>query len=141
MRRLKQAMELARTEPAFLALREAALLYGVTLSWLIAWTVLAPETKRYLFFKEGGPIDWLSSTLLLTAALVAWSVWIFRRRGEPASWFWAICGAGLLFLALDERFQFHESSRIILTPVFGIPPDGVKNWNDAAVIGYGSPVG
>ncbi|MFQ5768294.1 MAG: hypothetical protein ACE5ID_09975, partial [Acidobacteriota bacterium] len=90
------------------------------------------------YFTEGGPIDWLSSVFLAAAAVLAWCTWSVKpHERERGSWFWLASAAGFVFLALDERFMFHERFHFRFGHLLGPPPAGLRNWNDVVVIVYG----
>jgi len=53
---------------------------------------------------ERSPLTWLSSALIAAGAAVCLS--LAMRSGRP--WRFGAIAAGLAFMALDERFMFHE---------------------------------
>jgi hypothetical protein len=117
----------------------AVAVYAFTAAWSATWIVLGPPVNRDLFLIEGGPLDWLSTIYLGAAAAMAWTAWhAGLRKTDPLSWFLLVSTAGLTFLFLDERFQFHEILFArVLSRWFGDDSLGLRNWNDAIVIGYG----
>lgn len=116
----------------------AAGVYAFTASFAALWWLASPRTVPGYFFQEGGPIDWLSTLYLATAAVLSARVWQ-ASRGDSAQprWFWLLGAAGFGFFALDERFLFHEQSWRWLRPLLGSAPGGLRNWSDAVVIVYG----
>ena len=117
----------------------AASLYAFTLLYCLLWATLGLQARPDLFFDEGGPVDWLSTTYFTAAAILAWIGWSrVRGSGEPSSWFWLASAGGFAFFAVDERFQLHERfDWQWIKPIYGPAPWGFRNWNDMAVLGYG----
>lgn len=139
VRRLRFALEEARSRDAIPALGSAFTLYAFTLIYAAAWFLVAPARARHPFFQEGGPIDWMSSLYLAAAAILAWATWAGASRGVRDSWIWLVCAIGLLYFAIDERFQVHEQAGNWFYQPFieGGPPFGLRKWNDLTVILYG----
>jgi len=111
-----------------------SLAFAATTIWCLAWWLLRPDERIDLFFREGGPIDLLNSTWLIAAAILAWMTWSIAP-GSRLHHFWLVAAIGLLFLGIDERFQFHEllNQELKLVPT----PFGLRNWSDLAVLAYG----
>ena len=139
--------QVERVRGALVEAREAApervagraiTLYGLTLVYSVSWFFAGPIQAKHPFFREGGPIDWLSSVFLAGAAVFAWAAWAAGGRRTRESWVWLTCALGFMFLAVDERFQIHErSSAWFLRLFLETRPFGLGKWNDLTVIGYG----
>ncbi|MCP3978605.1 MAG: hypothetical protein GY716_04625 [bacterium] len=115
----------------------AACLYGFVALWVAYLVWLGPDERPHHYFSEGSPVDWVSSTFLLTSALLAWSTW-FVDRGKPLREraVWGVCALGFAVLGLDERFQFHERlDSDWLEPWLG-DPTWIRSWNDLTVAIY-----
>ncbi len=114
----------------------AVWLYTFSLAYMTAWTLVARPEYRHFFVREGGPIDWLSSTYLLTAMAIVAVTWLGGRKPDwPGSWFWLVCWAALVFVLLDERFQIHEMElQTFLRQNLGRP--GPFRWNDLVLSSY-----
>lgn len=113
--------------------------YALVLVYLVALATFGPAERKHHFFDEGSGVDWMSGAMLATATLFAWTICRSAER-EPgrARWFWPASAFGLAFLVLDERFEFHGTlDWMVLEPLFGRAPFGLRNWNDAVVVGYG----
>lgn len=128
----------SRSRPAFPLGSAAVAVYGFTAVFLLVCALSGPDRYRHLYFREGGLIDCVSATFLGCAAIFAWLNWKIGPRGRFLdSTFWIVTSAGLAFLALDERFQFHEQlDNRWLLEVYENPWFG-KNWNDVIVVAYG----
>jgi len=115
--------------------RDAAIAaaYGATLAWSLAWFALGPAERPNLFFREGGPIDLVSSVWLLSASAL-FGLTYLSSRGSSLRAFWLVASVGLLFLGIDERFQGHE---LLSEEIQAPAPLGMRNWNDVAVLSYG----
>lgn len=139
LQRLQDALAESRGQPLAETRAPVWGVFSLTLAWLLAWGSLGSESQPHLFFREGGMLDWLSGVYLMTAALLAWSAWLVGRTGPArVSPFWLVAGGGLAFLAIDERFQFHEKLfSHLLQRKFGDVPFGLRSWNDLIVVGYG----
>ncbi len=110
--------------------------YPFSLGYMVLWSLLATPDYRHFFVREGGPIDWLSSTYLLTAMAIVAVTWLGGRKPDwPGSWFWLVCWAALAFVLLDERFQIHEMElQTFLRQNLGQP--GPFRWNDLVLSSY-----
>jgi len=107
--------------------------YFATFLWCFGWWLIRPPSQTNQFFREGGPIDLLNSTWMIAAAVLAWITWMIAG-GSRLRRFWLVCALGLLFLGVDERFQFHE---ILGRAEIVDPPFGMRNWSDPVVLLYG----
>ncbi|MCP3978630.1 MAG: hypothetical protein GY716_04755 [bacterium] len=115
----------------------ALALYGFVAIFISYLVWIGPSERPHHYFTEGSPVDWISSTFLMTSALLAWCVW-FIDRGAPfrERIVWGACAVGLATIALDERFQFHERlDSDWLEPWLG-DPTWIKSWNDLTVALY-----
>jgi len=77
-------------------------------------------------FEEKQAITFFSSNQLGATSLLAWIIYLLRRRlirndqaHNRTSLFWVISSLGFLYLMLDESFQFHEGMDTSLFRLFG----------------------
>jgi hypothetical protein len=84
---------------------------------------------------EGNLPSWLSSALLLVAALLLWGIAVqARAAGDPWHRHWALLALGVAYLSLDEAAQVHER---LLIPVGALLVDaqGVFTFGWVVVAG------
>lgn len=118
----------SRAKPWVVAGLAAFTLLYVSLCWYFG------PTHRWVFFREGRLIDWLSSAYLSCAAIgFAVAFARGRRSSEAGSWVWAVVALGFCVLTLDERFQVHER----LGRGFHGGPLGLRNSGDFLLMLYG----
>lgn len=100
----------------------AAALMAANLLLPVGLILYAHATDRdyaTLFWGERNAVTWFSSLQLLFIALVAYAnhetIGLLRRLElddtSARRWLWLLFTAGFVFLALDERFEFHEYLR------------------------------
>ncbi|NYH55135.1 hypothetical protein HNR06_004724 [Nocardiopsis arvandica] len=70
--------------------------------WPRYWVWIAPELT---------PMTWVQSVALVVAGLGCFLVALVLRTVGGRRWIWPLLGAGLLALALDDRFALHERVR------------------------------
>ena len=77
-------------------------------------------------FEEKQAITFFSSNQLGATSLLAWIIYLLRRRliridqaHNRTGLFWVISALGFLYLMLDESFQFHEGMDTGLFRLFG----------------------
>ena len=89
------------------------------------------------FFLEGRAVDAMSALFLAMGSGFAVACLIFypgQRRFGALLW---LCSAmGLLFLALDDQLEIHETVGSLLEQPLG-SSKAFRNWNDVLVIAYG----
>lgn len=81
---------------------------------LLAGAVLEGRDFYRVIDGERNAMTWFSSLQLMLIALVAaLNTGPSRLRGgvRRHAWVWPLTAAGFVFLALDERFEFHETLR------------------------------
>ena len=116
-----------------------AVVYPCVLAYLAFWLAVGPDEGWYShYLREGSPVDMLSSTFLGTSAALAGVALVMGRHWRTRV-FWLLCALCALFLMLDERLQLHEEAPgLIGDGAWGAPPFGMRNWNDAIMLGYGA---
>ncbi len=86
---------------------------------LVLYAEAVGEVYWWMFWGEGNAITWFSSVQLLIVGVVAYLNYellgLLGRLGRDGArgnaWIWLVFAAGFIFLALDERFEFHETLR------------------------------
>ena len=137
LERVRSALADARADGPDPVWGRAVTVYGATLLYSLGWFFAGPIDVSPSF-QEGGPIDWLSSVYLSGAAMFAWAAWMIGSRSTRGSWVWLVCAVGFLYLAVDERFQFHEHAGNAPYRAFlDERPLGMRKWNDLTVFLYG----
>lgn len=92
--------------------------------------------ERPTAFMEEGIVTLLSSVYLGLTGVIALACGLFYDRlSKYGRAFWVGLGGVFLFLAADERLQFHESAGYALHDRTDSGP--FRNWNDVVVMGYG----
>ncbi len=91
-------------------------------------------------FGEKGPVTYISTFLLIATGCLLFGVFAQRRKSlnvpflhSPAL-VWAIMAVGFLYLAADEKFQFHENIDLEIHSVFGIEETPLTDRIDDVVI-------
>ena len=115
-----------------------AVVYACVLAYLAFWLAVRPDSKWFShYFREGSPVDMLSTTFLGTGAALAGVALVMSRHWRSRV-FWLLCTLGSLFLMLDERLQLHEQAHgLVGGGAWGPPLFGLRSWNDVIMLGYG----
>lgn len=117
------------------------LLLACLVTGLSAWAGHYRNDLRY-YFSEGSIIDWLSALQLLTAAVLAGTVYRLRRR-QQISWrspqlLWLLVTFGFIFLTADELTQIHESIDSWIHSAWQLRETGLTDRIDDVLVGlYG----
>lgn len=112
-----------------------SLIVGAAVIGAIAAAIVVGAEPEHQFVVEFGGITLLSAFALLTGAALSLSSYARRRLGTPQRWVWLVLGVGLVALAADELFQFHERVGRAMADSASAGP--FRSWDDIIVIGYG----
>lgn len=121
-----------------LARGHLAVLLGLVLACLAVSVVLGPADKPHLEFLEGGLVTWMSGGFMaLTSVLAFACVLVYPQGLSRGRLFWLLLAGAFGFFFLDEFLQIHERAGNLVARSIMAAPEGVRNWNDLFVIGYG----
>ncbi len=110
-------------------------LANLAVSLLAVFLALAHHDRPDRYFMEGKFTTWVSGGELLTVAALAIGIYLARRRqAAPGAKVWLLMAGGLVFLAADEVFEFHENFDFWVHRTFHLRETALSDRIDDAVI-------
>ena len=102
------------------------------------------ETPKYYFVKEHSFVNYLSVLQLLVISFISFELYRCRRRESlpgplpVGHTIWLLMAIGLLYLALDELFMFHENLDVFIHEQSSMEETGLSDkLDDIIVATYG----